>query len=243
VINDEYRKYLGDHQNDVNALVLYGKFLRQVGERERANLAFTAAYQIDPKLAVVSQQLGNYLAEEGRYASALDDLKRAAALAPTEPLYHYQIGELLSVYYDYFIKDKIYEQAAINEAMAAEFARAAELNPQEPGFAWRYAECFYDMENPDWKAALAAWDALAKVVTAPAELEVIRLHRARVLLELGRRDEARPLLDQPVRPALEAAHAQLVKMLENPPTAKPATAPSSSTAPAPAVSAPPAASS
>jgi hypothetical protein len=93
------------------------------------------------------------------------------------------------------------------------------------------------MENPDWNTALAAWDALAKVVSAPAELEVIRLHRARVLLELGRRDEAKPLLDLPVRPALEAAHAQLLKMMESPPPAKPASIPPSSTA-APATTAP-----
>jgi tetratricopeptide (TPR) repeat protein len=183
--------------------------------------AFRQADSLDPNLAVVKQQLANHLAETGKYAPALVLLRQAVALAPNEPVYHYQIGELLNFYYEQLVADKSFDQAGINKTMEAEFARAAELAPQEPGYAWRHAECFYDMADPDWTAALAVWGELAKQTTSTALLEMIRLHRARALLELGRVDEARPLIAQPVLAPLEPSRAELARRLVLT-TAKPA---------------------
>ena len=45
------------------------------------------------------------------------------------------------------------------------------------------------------------------------ELEVIHLHQARDLIELGKFDAARPLLEQPVMKALETSRATLLKRL------------------------------
>ena len=43
-----------------------GKFLRRVGQEQHAVGYFFEADSINPKLAVVKQQLANYLIEEGR---------------------------------------------------------------------------------------------------------------------------------------------------------------------------------
>jgi len=212
-IHDQYYNYIVSYPNDVNAIVLYGKLLNRVGENDLAYEAFRHADELDPSLAVVKQQLANHLAETGKYAPALERLRQATALAPTEPLYHYEIGELLNIFYEHFIADKLFDRAGINGAMDVEFARAAALAPQEPAFAWRHAECFYDMASPDWNAALAAWTDLAAHTTNSALLEMIRLHRARALLELGRTDEARPLIEQPVLAPLEASRAELARRL------------------------------
>jgi tetratricopeptide (TPR) repeat protein len=224
-VNDAYEKYLEDNPSDVNGLVLYGKFLRRMGEREAANSVFQHAHRLDPRMAVIKQQLGNYLAEEGQYVPALGFFVQAVALAPNEPLYHYQLGELLNVYYDEYLADRIYDEPTLDHAIAGEFKRAAELAPQEPGFAWRYAECFYDMRYPDWNTALAAWEDLGTRTTSPVEIEVIRLHCARVLLELGRDEEARALIVQPVHyHALEASRDELAQRLAEADAAKAAAA-------------------
>jgi tetratricopeptide (TPR) repeat protein len=234
-INDDYLKFLDDNPTNLQALILYGKFLRLVGERAQAYVVFQHAYRINAKTAVVNQELGNYLAEEGQYVPALGFFVQAVELAPNEPLYHYQLGELLNIYYNHYLDDKIYTEDTLNRALIGEFARAAALDPSEPGYAWRYAESYYDILDPDWNAALAAWDSLAKRTTSPVELEVIRLHRARVLLELNRNDEARPLIAQPVSPALEATRAQLAQRL-----AAQTAAPTPAPAPAAATPLPPA---
>jgi tetratricopeptide (TPR) repeat protein len=227
-IHDQYYFYIVNYPADVNAIVLYGKLLTRIGLPDLAYEAFRHADQLDPNLAVVKQQLANHLAETGQYAPALEFLRRAVALAPAEPLYHYQIGELLNIYYTHFIAGKIFTQAGLNQTMEAEFARAAALAPQEPGFAWRHAECFYDMIAPDWNAALAAWSDLAQHTTNPTLLEMIRLHRARALLELGRLAEARALVVQPVAAALEASRAELARRLATPAPTLPLPAPAAS---------------
>ena len=212
-IHDEYYRYLVAYPRDVDALVLYGKLLARTGQGDMAYEAFRHADLLDPTLAVVKQQLANHLAETGQYQLALELFHQAAALAPNEPLYHYQIGELLNFYYESFLADKILDLPTLNRTMAAEFARAAELAPQQPAYAWRHAESFYNMADPDWKAALAAWTDLAKSTTNPILLEMIRLHTARALLELGRLEEAGALVKQSVRPALEASRLELARRL------------------------------
>jgi len=212
-LHDQYFVYITNYPKDVNAIVLYGKLLNRTGLNDLAYEAFRHADSLDQNLAVVKQQLANHLAETGKYSPALDLLRQAVALAPNEPVYHYQIGELLNFYYEHFVADKLFDQAGINKTMEAEFARAAALAPQEPGYAWRQAECFYDMADPDWHAALAVWTELAQHTTATALLEMIRLHRARALLELGRMDEARPLIAEPVLAPLERSRAELARRL------------------------------
>ena len=212
-IFDQYTQYLADHPEDETAVILYGKFLRRAGQPDFAYQVFRRADQLDPNLAVVKQQLANHFAEAGQPAPALDLLRKAEALAPSEPVYHYEIGELLNVFYDRYLADKTFDTAGLDKAMEAEFARAAALAPQEKGFAWRHAESFYDQRNPDWSGALTAWTTLASQTTDPGELQAIRLHRARALIELARFDEARPLLSLPVSSMLEASRSALIKRL------------------------------
>jgi cytochrome c-type biogenesis protein CcmH/NrfG len=56
-----YESYLSDNPKDVHALILFGKFLRKVGQQEHAVDFFIQADKINPKLAVVKQQHANYL--------------------------------------------------------------------------------------------------------------------------------------------------------------------------------------
>jgi tetratricopeptide (TPR) repeat protein len=235
-IYDQYSQYIADHPDDVTAVVLYGKFLRRAGQPDLAYEVFRRADQLDPNLAVVKQQLANHFAEAGQPAPALDLLRQAEALAPAEPVYHYEMGELLNVFYNRFLAAKTFDAPGLDHTMEAEFARAAVLAPQEKGYAWRHAESYYDQRNPDWNAALAAWIALASQTTDPGELQALRLHQARALIELGRTGEARSLLALPVSNILATSRAALLKRLTtNPTSPSPPTAPAAGSA-APATS-------
>ena len=69
VIN-AYKAFNNDNPDDVFGYVLHGKFLREIGRYEEAYKLFLRANKLDPNIAIVKQQIGNYLAEDARYKEA-----------------------------------------------------------------------------------------------------------------------------------------------------------------------------
>ena len=69
-IVSSYESHLAENSKDVNALILFAKFLQKVGQASRAIDYYLEADLIDPKLAVVKQQMANFLIEEGRTVDA-----------------------------------------------------------------------------------------------------------------------------------------------------------------------------
>jgi tetratricopeptide (TPR) repeat protein len=108
----------------------------------------------------VKNQLGGYLAEEGKPLEAAPYFLAAIKLAPDEPIYHYQLATLLVEARDDFIRSGAWTRATLDEAMTTGFKRAAELAPERFEFGYRHAESFYDLAKPDWPTALKAWAAL-----------------------------------------------------------------------------------
>ncbi len=211
VILAEYQSFILDNPDYIYAYLLYGKMLRQLGDREAANLIFLQANRINPNLAVVKQQIGNYLAEEAQPELALPYFLAAVELEPNEAIYHYQLGELLHRFRDDFTAGGGYDRRTFDQEMLAAFRNAAQLDRNDQDLQRRYAETFFDLENPDWNQALQEWNRLLNTADSPLETDLIRLQKARVLIQLGRHDEARTQLIGIDRPALEEARQQLLR--------------------------------
>lgn len=192
----DYEAFLRDHPEFAPGYVSYALLLGNplIDERRRAAALLLRANTLDPDLPVVKNQLGNYLAEEGRPLEAINYFLAAVQLAPEEPLYHYQIGTLLTEARDDFLQSGEWTRAALDEAMHHGFRRAAELAPDRLQYAYRYAESFYDLEHPEWAEALAVWQALERRVETSLERQTMRLHQANIRLKQGRPDEAKALL-------------------------------------------------
>ncbi len=206
-----YDELIHDNPNHLDLLILYGKFLRRVYQNDKANVMFAHADRIDDNVAVVKQQLGNYLAEQGQYAEALAYYLRAAELEPAEAIYHFGIGELLATFRDEFAKEIVFTNEVLDRQILVAFKRAAELDPKNKDICFRLGEAYYDLHNPLWSEALAYWEGVAaKAGLTPFERDVVRLHRARVLCELGRRREALALLRDEVAPVLAATRTRLM---------------------------------
>ena len=171
------------------------------------------ANQLDSDIPLVKNQLGNYLAEEGKPLEAAPYYLAAIKLEPNEPLYHYQLGTLLTVARDDFLKSGEWTRAALDQAMHHAFQRAAELAPDRFEFAYRYAESFYDLETPDWDGALKAWAALEEKAPTAVERQTMRLHAANILIKTGRPDHARALLDTVDEPSLQTQKQKLIAQL------------------------------
>jgi tetratricopeptide (TPR) repeat protein len=209
----DYELLMRENPKFAAGFAAYGYFLGKVGMEKEAASVLLKANQLDPDIPLVKNQLGNYLAEQGKPLEAAPYFLAAIKLAPNEPLYHYQLATLLAEARDDFLKSGEWTRAAIDGAMHEGFRRAAELAPDRFEFAYRYAESFYDVEKPDWEAALKAWSALEEKAPTPVERQTMRLHAANILLKLGKRDHAQALLASIDEPSLQNQKQKLVAQL------------------------------
>lgn len=211
-----YDELISRDPNNVEVLILYGKYLRRLGQNRQANVFFAHADRLSPNLAVVKQQLGNYLAEEGNYPEALTYYMKAVELEPNEAVYHYGIGELLATFRDKFVADGAFTEDAIDTQTLAAFAKAVELAPGDKDFAFRHAEAYYDIRTPRWEAALALWNGISERKDLTTyERDAARLHRARINCELGRSKDALALVRDEVDPVLMATRTRLLKRINS----------------------------
>jgi tetratricopeptide (TPR) repeat protein len=211
-LGERYRLFVEDNPDHLYGRIIFGKFLRLVDDRERAHEQFRAADRLDPEVAVVKQQLGNYYFEKGEVTEALPYFLAARELDPEVAVYQYQVGEALAQGREALVEAGTYTRETVDRRMLAAFARAAELAPSVRDFQMRHAEAYFDVATPDWERALALWEGLAKGSDDEAEQAVIALQKARVLLELGRAEEARALARSVSQPALEQSRQRILDM-------------------------------
>ena len=195
------------------AYVAYGLLLGQVGMTREAVGILLKANKLDAEIPIVKNEMARFLAEDGKVVEALPWLTAAITLEPKEPLYHYHLGKLLTEGRDEFIKTGQFTRAALDKAMIEAFARAAELAPDNIGYAYRSAEAYYDLEIPQWDAALAVWSALEIRAQPGIEQQTIRLQATNVLLKLNRRDHARAMLITVTEPVLQKQKQTLLDSL------------------------------
>jgi tetratricopeptide (TPR) repeat protein len=212
----DYEFLLRNNPKFAAGYAAYGYMLSKVDMRKEAVAMLLKANQLDPEIPLVKNQLGNFLAEEGRPLLAAPYFLAAIKLEPEEPLYHYQLGMLLAEARDEFLESGEWTRASLDEAMHHAFKRAAELAPDRFEFAYRFAESFYDLERPDWEGALKAWSELEERASSAIERQTMRLHAANILIKTGRRDHAKALLATVDEVALQGQKQRLVAQLDTP---------------------------
>ncbi|MBC2606761.1 hypothetical protein [Pelagicoccus albus] len=209
-ILDGYQKLVADSPNYAPVYVSYGLMLNRTGNREESYAMMLKADELDPMVPVVKNQLGNYMAEEGKYTEAYGFYMLARDMNPDEPLYHHQLGEVLVAYRDYFLKDGLFAPEEIDDQIIKHFRAATRRAPQSPEHKLRYAQAYFDVENPNWETALGVWQELYKMAGSEYEQQVVRLYTARVRFELGHHTAARKLLKQIDHPSLEESKNKLL---------------------------------
>lgn len=212
----DWEAYLRDYPNKTEGLIGYSMLLGNplLDERHRAKALLLKANMLDANLPIVKNQLGKYLAEEGLPLQALPYFIAAADLVPEEPLYHYQIGQLLGGARQAFLESPEWSVEAIDKAMQDALAEAVRLDPESIPYAYRYAESFYDLENPPWDDAMAAWRELEQRAESPVEQQMMRLHQANVLLFQGELDTVETLLTDSWDEVLEGQRDRLLERLD-----------------------------
>src|SRR5688500_6594218 len=212
-VTHDYELLLRNNPSFAAGYAAYGYLLSKVNMRKEATAMLLKANQLDPDIALVKNQLGNMLAEDGKPMQAAPYYIAAIKVEPKEPLYHYQLGTLLIEARDAFLKSGEWTRETLDNAMHHAFKQAAELAPDRFEFAYRFAESFYDLDKPDWEGALKAWSALEEKAPTPIERQTMRLHAANICLKLGKRDHAQALLGTVDDPKLQGQKEKLVAQL------------------------------
>ncbi len=199
---NDYDALLRRHPDFAPAYVTYGLLLGKVDMRKESMVLLLRANQLDKSLPIVKNQLGNYLAEEGRPLEAVNYYLAAIDLEPKEPLYHYQLGTLLVEARDDFLKSGQWTRASLDKTMHEAFEQAMQLAPGDWRYAYRYGLSFYDLELAEWEAALQFWKDFENTLAPGVEKETCRLHQAKVLVAQHHFGEARAVLETVNEPLL-----------------------------------------
>jgi tetratricopeptide (TPR) repeat protein len=210
----DYEVLLQENPKFAEAYAAYGQLLWRLDMRKESMAMMLKANQIDPDIPFVKNKIGNFLAEQGHPLEAVNYFISAIKLAPNVALYHYNFGLLLYEARDQFLKSGDWTRSQIDNTSHEAFKRAAELAPNEEAYVYRYAESFYDIENPDWNEALKVWSGLEDRATTPVERQTMELQAANVLIKQGKPDYARVLLNAVTDPGLQIQKQKLVVQLD-----------------------------
>ena len=98
-------------------MILFGKFLDKVGQQDHAVNYFLEADSLNPRLAVVKQQIGNYLIGEGRPVDAFPFFMLTLEIEPQQPAYHFHLANYLFLFEDEVVQAEIMDEEATKSFM------------------------------------------------------------------------------------------------------------------------------
>lgn len=189
-----WTEFAAEHPDNIEAQILYGKFLRSARFDEAAYKVFLKVDKKNPNFAVVKQQLSTYEAEQKDFKSSYLHIKEAVSLEPGSAVYLAQLGELLFKAGAYLVKSGEISKESRDVEMQDAFKRASELESESFDFLARYAQSFYDVSSPDWEAALSVWKRAETLAPFGFEKDEARLHVAKISIALGDLDGAKSAL-------------------------------------------------
>jgi tetratricopeptide (TPR) repeat protein len=189
-----YENFLIENPNDIHGLILFGKFLRKIGHHEEAFPLFLKADELDPNLAVVKQEIGNFLVENGQGSDAFPFYLMATRLGAEEPFYHHNLGTFIFEFREKLVD--FHDRENLGILMHESFKKAAALAPNNFDFHLRFAQSFFDFNHSSQNEALAIWDSLLTEFgeRTENEQEYVRLMKAKILLQTGKKGEAIQLI-------------------------------------------------
>ncbi len=141
----------------------HAEFLWSIGEQTRAVETWEAAAEIEPENALVLEHLGGSYLAAGKVKKAAALYARAVASAPKNAAYRFTFANVTFLFRHELLDATQPDEAAVLDHALAHFAEASRLEPLNLEYARAYAETFYNLAKPDWKAALAAWQRFAEI--------------------------------------------------------------------------------
>ncbi len=213
-IEAQWKAFFLENPENVNAFVLYGKFLRKIGQDAKAYATFKQADLLDGKIAVVKQQLSAIEAESGSVKEAYFHICEALSLSQGDNVFLTQKAFIMVLGKNTLISEGVISKRDFDEQLGKCYREISQKNPDDRTAKIRYAQSFYDLFEPDWNKALSIWEEILKTSSLRIERQTALANIARVLVELNRDEEARKILEQVDAPNLQRAKKLLIVELD-----------------------------
>jgi tetratricopeptide (TPR) repeat protein len=190
----------------------HGNSLWLAGRKDDAFAKWREAGQLDPANPDICLHLGTCWLERGDTLRATTYFQRASALAPDDPILHFQLGNDLYLFRHDLVTPTQPETAVVDQALR-ELKRASDLDPLNPTFAKGYADTFYSIPVPRWAEALKAWQHFYDI---SPEKDLAAINLARVSLQMRDHTAARHYLAQVTRPDFQPLKQKLLRQAQSP---------------------------
>ncbi|EDY22221.1 hypothetical protein CfE428DRAFT_0346 [Chthoniobacter flavus Ellin428] len=189
----------------------HAEFLWETGDHNRAVKTWQEAEKIDPNNGVVLDHLGGNAVAVGEVKQAAEYYARAIHSAPDKADYHFSYANVVFLF-RHDLHDAAHPDSDSRIAEALQhFAEAVRLQPLNAEYARAFAETFYSLPQPDWQAALKAWQHLCEIST---QKDFALVNIARVHMKLGNKPEARAALAQVQDPKFARMKGRLSERIE-----------------------------
>ena len=166
-------------------------------------------------MAVVKQQIANYLVEKQRPVDALPFFIAAVDIDPSVPEYHFHLGNFLHIFKDKIIDAELLSLDSLEKFSNNCFEKAAQTKPESFDYRLRYAQSFFDCKHMDQKKALRVWESIEVDFSELSKIErdYLNLCKARLLWELNEEKKAKSLIENVSANSLQGAKAELQNIL------------------------------
>jgi Tfp pilus assembly protein PilF len=206
-----YAELSAKYPDDATIKNAHGEFLWTRGEHARAVQAWLAAEEIEPGNAVVLDHLGGSFLAAGDAKKAASYYVRAARSSPANAAYHFNYANVAFLFRHELLDPGHPDADSLLRDALAHFAEAARLQPLDPDYARAYAETYYTVPDPDWRAALRAWQHFYEI---SPQKDFALLNLARVHMKLGNKPEARESLARIQGPEFRGLKTRLQERIE-----------------------------
>jgi len=188
----------------------YAEFLWSSDERVRALEQWQLAARLDPNDATVLTHLGGAFIASGELRKGVGYYARAVSAAPGNARFRFNLANATFLFRHELIEPALPSADTVAKQALFHFSEAARLDPLNPDFARAYAETFYSVSEPDWQAALEAWQHFAEI---SPQKDFGFANLARIYLKLGDKGNARLCVAKMERPESRRLKARLLERI------------------------------
>lgn len=217
-VKEAYETFLSAHPNHAQARLTFASFLSDIGEEQAALTHLQKAVEINPRLPAAWNNLANYYGHNGNGKKAFDCYEKAIALNPKEPLYYHNFGAVVFLFRNEAREYYQLTNTKVFDKTLSLYNKALELDPKNFDLAEDIAQTYYGIKTSDQpskmarpREALDAWQYAASLAPSDFEKQGVRIHLARVYLEMKNAEQAQNELNQVTLPVYQTLKEQVSK--------------------------------
>lgn len=217
-VKEAYKTFLSAHPNHVQARLTFASFLSDISEEQAALPHLQKAVEINPCLPAAWNNLANYYGHNSNGKEAFACYEKAIALNPQEPLYYHNFGAVVFLFRNEARECYQLTNTKVFDKALSLYKKALELDPKNFDLAEDIAQTYYGIKTSDQPSkmarpqeALDAWQYAASLAPSDFEKQGVRIHLARVYLEMRNSEQAKHELNQVTLPVYQTLKEQVDK--------------------------------